>query len=121
MSDVPSQPESAQEQLRTNLAALAHLLRTTRQLGPEAQEELAEIVDELGRTITSGPAASAETANLAASAAHLVDALCQKKDSGILSEARNRVENAIVAAEARAPFAAGLAQRLVDVLTDIGI
>jgi hypothetical protein len=121
MSDQSTEGRPLRTDVQDNLTALAQLLRTAHQVGPEARRELAEIVDELAKALGSVPAPSTEMTALAATTGHLVEALHQQKDKGILSDARSRVENAIVTAEAKAPFAAGIAQRLVDVLTDLGI
>jgi hypothetical protein len=121
MSDQPTEARPTRTDVQSNLAALAQLLRKTHHVGPEAQRELAEIVEELAKALGAVPAPSTEMAALAASTGHLVEALHEQKDKGILSDARARVEKAIVTAEAKAPFAAGIAQRLVNVLTDLGI
>ncbi|SRR6266849_5353138 len=121
MSDQPTEGRPTRTDVQSNLAALAQLLRKTHHLDPEAQQELAEIVEELAKALGTAPAPPAEMTALAASTGHLVEALHQHKDKGILSDARARVEKAIVTAEAKAPFAAGIAQRLVVVLTDLGI
>jgi hypothetical protein len=121
MSDQLSERQPSPADVQSNLAALAQLLRKAHHLGPDAQRELAEIVEELAKALASVPAPSGELAALAASTGHLVEALHHQENQGILSDARARVEKAIVSAEVKAPFAAGIAQRLVDVLTDLGI
>jgi hypothetical protein len=121
MSDQPAEGRPSRADVQDNLTALAQLLRKTHHVGPEAQRELAEIVEDLAKALASAPAPSTEMTALAASTGHLVEALHQQKDKGMLADARARVEKAIVTAEAKAPFAAGIAQRLVDVLTDLGI
>jgi hypothetical protein len=121
MSDQPSEERPPRVDVQANLTALAHLLRKAHQLGPEAQQELAEIVEELGKALALVPAPTLEMSTLAASTQHLVEAIHRQENQGILSDARARVEKAIVNAEVKAPFAAGIAQRLVDVLTDLGI
>ena len=40
---------------------------------------------------------------------------------GVLAAARHRLEEAVVAAEARAPTVAGVARRLLDALSSLGI
>ena len=121
MSDQATEGQPLGTDVRDNLTALAQLLRKAHHVGPEARRELAEIVEEFAKALGSVPAPPTEMTALAASTGHLVEALHQQKDKGILSDARSRLEKAIVTAEAKAPFAAGIAQRLVDVLTDLGI
>ena len=101
--------------------AVAQLLREAHHLGPEAQRELADLLDELGAALASDAVPPAEKAHLADSAAHLVRALHQQHDEGLWGRARHRLEQAIVAAEAQAPVAAGVARRLVDALANLGI
>jgi hypothetical protein len=102
-----------------NLHAIAQLLRQADHLDPEAQKAVADLVDEMARRLA--PAASTETAQLADSTAHLLQALHDQQDARAMMRARGRLEQAIVNAEARAPVAAGLAQRILDALASWGI
>jgi hypothetical protein len=121
MTDQPSGAPPTQAELQANLAALAQLLRKTHHVGPDAQRKLAELVQELSQALAAPAVPTAEVAALASSTGGLVRALHEQADTGKLGEARDRVNRAIFAAEARAPFAAGIVQRLVDVLSDLGI
>jgi hypothetical protein len=121
MSDQPASTPPTQGELQANLAALAQLLRKTHHIGPEAQQKLAELVQELSLALAAPSVPTTEVAALASSTGGLVHALHEQADTSRLGEARARVNRAILAAEARAPFAAGIVQRLVDVLTDLGI
>ena len=87
----------------------------------EAQEALADLVDELGKTLTPTALASSETAHLATSAANLARTLHQEHSPTLLSAAKQRLEQAALRAETQAPVAAGIARRLLDVLADLGI
>jgi hypothetical protein len=100
---------------------VAQLLRQGDPLKPEARQALADLVDELAPALRSTALPFAEVAHLNDSMTHLVQAIQQGHDSGLLAAARDRVERAIVAAEAHAPVAAGIARRLIDVLSNIGI
>jgi hypothetical protein len=119
MTEQPSGAAPTQAELQANLATLALLLRKTHHVGPEAQQKLAELVQELSQALAAPSVPTSEVAVLASSTGGLVRALHEQADTGKLSEARDRVNRAILAAEARAPFAAGIVQRLVDVLTDL--
>jgi hypothetical protein len=122
MTEQSSGVPPSQAELRANLAALAELLRKKHHIGPDVQARIAELVQEMNQALASSPGVpSAEVAALASSTGGLVQALRGQADTGALGEARDRLDRAILAAEARAPFAAGIVQRLVDVLTDLGI
>ncbi len=113
----PGQPPD----LAARLHAVAELLRTADHLGPETQSELAEVIDELSSTLEHTPLPPAEAAHLADSAAHLADALKHDKDAAPLGAARDRLLEAAVAAEARAPAASSLIRQMADALSNIGI
>lgn len=109
------------ERTRADLQEVAKLLRDSDHLGPEAQEALVELVDELVGALASGRPAPAEAEHLADLTVHLLDALHQRHDRTMLTAARTRLEEALNRAEARAPIAVNLAWRLLDALAGIGI
>ena len=112
----PSRPEIA-----ASLHAVSQLLRQAHHLSPEAQETLAELVDELGRAIGSGTASPEELARLQESTARLLEAVHQQRDEGVVAAARDRLEEAVIGVESRAPVVAGVARRLLDALSNLGI
>jgi F0F1-type ATP synthase membrane subunit b/b' len=116
LSDLPADPN-----LEAKLRSIAQLLRQADHLGPEAQKALAEIVEELGRALHSTSVSSDEAKSLADSTAHLVQALHQKENQGLLVAARDRMKQAITQVEYQAPFAAQIAGRLLDTLASFGI
>jgi hypothetical protein len=121
---MPEQPAAGSpnpSEIQHRLQTIAQRLREARHLEPEAQQELAAIVEELGKALAAAPLPSTELAHLSDSTAHLVHALHEKHDTGLLASARNRLQEAIVRAETRAPVAAGLARQLVDTLSNLGI
>ena len=113
----------AQEQpdMSGRLHEIAQLLRGTHHLGPEAQQALAELADELGNLLDPAVPAPAEAGPLLESTAHVVAALRQKHGSGPLSAARERLEAAVAKFGARAPGTADFARRLLDTLANLGI
>ena len=118
----PFQPNpSAHPEVEASLHAVSQLLREAHHLSPEAQQTLAELVDELGRALGSGTAAPEELAHLRASATRLIEAVRQRHDEGKMAAARDRLEEAVIGLEARAPVAAGVARRLLDALANLGI
>ena len=104
-----------------DLHALAQKLRDAEDLGPEAQQAIADLLDELARAIPSSGVAPAETAHLAEGAAHLAMALHERHEPGALAAALERFEAAINRAEAKAPMASGIARRLIETLANLGI
>jgi hypothetical protein len=102
------------------LHVIAELLRNPRPLTPEVRTALADLLDEFGGSLAPAAVPPAEVQHLAESTAHLARAL-HKKDPGYLASARDRLEQAVLAAEAQAPTAANLARRLLDALANIGI
>jgi hypothetical protein len=78
-------------------------------------------VDELGNALTGSPVPSPELAHLSESTSHLVQALHERHDTGVLAAARDRLNEALVRAESGAPNIAGLARRVIEALSNIGI
>ncbi len=121
MPEQPPPDVPAPAEVQTTLHTIARLLRENPHLGPEEQRALADLVDELGHALHPATVPSEEMAHLAESTTHLVQALHQGHGAGLLSSARNRLEQAIIRAEAQAPVAAGVARRLLDTLANLGI
>jgi hypothetical protein len=120
---VPSVPE-----VRARLRDTARLMRESAAVDPDVRQAVADLLDELDRALAApagDPAAlgtpPAEVARLAEGATHLAEALHRGHDRGILATARDRLERLVLQAEARAPTAVGLAQRLIDALATLGI
>jgi hypothetical protein len=106
--------------VQASLHVVAELLRNPRPLTPEVRAALADLLDEFGGSLAPTAVPPAEVQHLAESTAHLARAL-GRKDPGYLASARDRLEQAVLAAEAQAPAAADLARRLLDALANIGI
>jgi hypothetical protein len=113
--------EEPPSDVRARLQNISESLRKADHLDPQAQRELAGLVEELGKAIDFAPVPSGELAHLTDSATHLLQALEQRRDTGVITAARERLERAIVSAESRAPFVAGIAQRLLATLANLGI
>jgi hypothetical protein len=116
-----AEPERAPQAqgIHSSLHALAQSVRDAPALGREAQQALAELLDELSRAVAAGQPAES-LAPLAASATQLVQAIGQQ-DQGLIAAARQRLAHAVFRAEAQAPVAAGIVERLLDALSSIGI
>jgi hypothetical protein len=120
MPDTPEPTPSVQE-VEARLHEVAKLLRKSRSLDAEAKSVLAELVDELSTALAAGNVPPAEVARLAESTVHLAESLQHPHDKGLLGNARDRLEGAVIDAEAHAPVAVGLARRFLDALANIGI
>jgi hypothetical protein len=121
---MPEQPPSATPApagVQASLHTIAEILRDPQPLSHEVRRVLADLVDELGRVLTTTAIPPAEVAHLAESTALLARAVHRREAPGRLTAARDRVEAAILAAESNAPLTAGLARRLLDTLANIGI
>jgi hypothetical protein len=106
---------------RVKLQEVALKLRAGDHLGPEAQQALADLLDELANALPPAGPASAEANHLAASAAHLADALHQRHEGRSLAAALERFEASVARAEAKAPMASGIAHRIIEALANLGI
>jgi hypothetical protein len=118
MSDIPT-PSVADVQRRLHDVAVT--LRESTTVDPESRRVLAELVEELSRTLNSGNVPPSEVAHLAERTAHLAESLHHQQDLTIVGRAREGLEGAVVRAEAQAPVAVGLARRVLDALANIGI
>ncbi len=114
-------PPSMSATIQSSLHAIAEVLREPHPLSAEAQEALAGLMDELSHVLAAPEPPPQTVAHLAESTARLVQAVHRREDAGLLAAARNRVEQAILGAEAHAPLAAGIARRVLDALANIGI
>jgi hypothetical protein len=113
-------PSTEIASVRTRLQEIVPLLRETRHIEPDVQQALADLVDELIRVMDPHAPAD-QSAHLAESSTHLVEALHRKHHAGLIAAAKQRLEEAATRAEAEAPVATGLARRLIDTLANMGI
>src|SRR5262249_53327433 len=116
----PSRGPSGSD-LVDRLHEIARLLQTADHLGPEAQQALARLSEDLSNALDPSASPSPEEAELVHSTGRVVEALHNAHDAGPLEAARERLENAAAALEARAPTVAGVARRLLDTLSNLGI
>jgi hypothetical protein len=115
----PAEPESPSS-VRAQLVELAGHLKDVAHLEPAAQRALADLVVELAGALD--PAATSEQrAHLADASAQLVRALHEQHNEGLVAAAKHRLEEAAARAEATAPVATGVARRLIELLSELGI
>jgi hypothetical protein len=96
-------------------------LRKAGHLVPQAQRELADLMEELAGVLTTSSAPSADKAHLAESAAHMAQAIQQRQQESGLAAARRRLEESALKAESTAPLATGIVRRILDALANLGI
>lgn len=113
-------PEHTPDQVRARLQELARSLRAAGHLEPEAQQELADLMEELAGVVALAPTAD-QTTRLAEHAAQLAQALHQQHDEGLLAAAKKKLEQSALRAEEEAPLATGIVRRLIDTLANLGI
>jgi hypothetical protein len=121
MADEPVLKTPSVPEIQARLQTVARMLQRSHSLDSASQQALSELVQELGAAIGSAQVPAAELAHLADSTARLAESLHHQHDQGLLGQARDRFEKAVVRAEARAPFVSGLAQRLLETLANLGI
>ncbi len=102
------------------LHEVARLLRDAKHLGPQERASLAALADELAKALGTSPVPSAEEMQLAQLSSQLIQAL-HRQEEAPLAATRHRLQEAILAAEVKAPFAASLARQLLDILANLGI
>jgi hypothetical protein len=107
--------------VQASLHAIGQALREPHPLSAEAQDALADLLDELGNLLAAPEAPPEAVRHLAEGTARLVQAVHARADAGLLAQARDRVERAILAAEVQSPLLAGIARRFLDALANIGI
>ncbi len=121
MAEQPLPSPPAAPLVLANLHAIAQLLREGQHLSREEQGLLGELVDELATALTSPQGPSPELVRLADSTVHLLQAVHQRHDTGLLASAQSRLEETLGDAEARAPVLVGFVRRLMEALAGSGI
>jgi hypothetical protein len=121
MSEPPTGAPSTQAQVQAYLHTIAHLLRDMPRLDRETQQLLAELVDELGRTLEAQTVPAAELQHIADQMRQLIEASHRGESEGIVGQVRGRLERAATALESRAPLVTGLTRRLIETLAELGI
>ena len=121
MPESPQGSPTGGTQVPAQLHEAARLLREAEHLQPEERQSLADLADELARVLSTSPVPSTEELQLAELTRQLIQALHEQEDPAPLAATRHRLQEAILAADVKHPFAAGLARQLLDVLANLGI
>ncbi len=121
MSEPDKKSAPSPEQRAATLHAVALALRDTPHLGREAKQALADFLDALDDPQTTAGAPPEDVNRLTDRATKLLHALRHQHDAGVLAEARDRLEEAVLRVESAAPVTAGAFRRLLDALANIGL
>lgn len=121
MPELPASGPSKEQTVQASLHAIAQVLRDPHPLSGDAQDALAQLIDELGSALAQPEAPPETVRHLAETTAALVQALHQRQDEGLVARARDRVEQAMLGVSAQAPNATGIVRRFLDALANIGI
>jgi hypothetical protein len=121
MTEQPQPGKPTREEIQARLQEVSRLLHGSDSLNLESRQALIELVDSLGDSLEKSDIPAEEIEHLAESTAHLAESLHHQHDQTMLSRARERLEEAVVKTEARAPFVSGIARRLLDALANLGI
>jgi hypothetical protein len=101
------------------LREVARLVREADHLDPDAQQSLADLAEQMADNLSRAHVPTPEEAELGKLAGELIEAL--RREENPAAGTRHRLQEAIVAAETRAPLAAETARELLDVIANLGI
>ncbi|WP_406698521.1 hypothetical protein V5E97_06530 [Singulisphaera sp. Ch08] len=118
MQEPSSKGEEPNPSISKDIEKLAQRLREAEHLEPEVRAEMADLLADL--TAVLHPP-EPQTEALAESTAQLVRAVSDQHEPGLIEAAKERLEEAVVRAETKAPVATEIVLRLIDVLSGIGI
>jgi hypothetical protein len=121
MPERENQAAPSPEERAAALHAVARALRETPHLGRKAKQALADFLDALEDPETTAGASPADVRRLTDRATQLLHAIRHQRDAGVLVEARDRLEEAVLRVESGAPVLAGAFGRLLDALANIGV
>lgn len=121
MTEQPQPGNPSRAEIQARLHEVARLLHSSESLNVESRQALVELVESLGDSLEKSDIPADEIEHLAESTAHLAESLHHQHDQTLLSRARERLEEAVIKTEARSPFVAGIARRLLDALANLGI
>ena len=120
MPEQPSKAETPDPSIGSDIEELARRLGGVKHLEPEARATLADLLRKLAAELDQAEP-SAHKEQLAESAAQLVRAVKDQHEPRVVEAARERLEEAVARAEAKAPVATDLVLQLINLLADLGI
>jgi hypothetical protein len=114
----PQQPPS---DVAARLREVARLVRGADHLDPEARQTFADLAEQMADNLSRPHAPGAEEVELGKLAGELIAALHREEEAAPVAASRHRLQEAVVAAQTRAPLAAETARELLDALANLGI
>jgi hypothetical protein len=117
----PSTPFADPDEARALLRVVAHLLYQADQLGPEAQRSLGEFLNRYADALEEPKISAEDLTRLTERAFQLAQTIHQGEERGVVTTVRDRLEAAIIAADAEYPTASGIGRRLMETLSNLGI
>ena len=120
MPEQPSAGNTPGPSIGSDIEELARRLGGVEHLDPTARATLAGVLRKLAAELDQSEP-SAQKEHLAETAAQLVRAVQDQHEPGLIAAARERLEGAVVRAEAKAPVATDLVLQLIDTLAHLGI
>ena len=120
MPEQSSTGETPDPAVESDIEELARRLGGVEHLEPEARATLAGLLRKLAAELDLAEP-STQKDQLAETAAHLVRAVKDQHEPGLVEAARERLEQAVARAETKAPVATDLVLQLIDVLAGLGI
>jgi hypothetical protein len=121
MTDQNSREAANLTSVQAELHEAAESLRKADHLRPALQKELADLLDEISRTVASTGPASPDLLQLGRSAMELARHLHQQHKGGRLAAVKEQLQRALARVEMESPQLAALAQPIIDALVNMGI
>jgi hypothetical protein len=120
VSEQPSTGKAPDPSMESNTEELARRLGGFEHLEPEARATLAGLLRKLAAELEHAQP-SAHKEQLAEGASQLVRSVKIQHEPRLVAAARERLEEAVARAEAKAPVATELVLQLIDILARLGI
>jgi hypothetical protein len=109
MAEEPATDGLSAAQIQSSLAAVAQFLREAHPLTPEAQQALADLLDELSKSLNCATASDAEGEQQ------------EGHNATLLAAAKERLQETTLRAEVGAPTLTGIVERFLETLANIGV
>jgi hypothetical protein len=113
-------PQQLPSDVAARLREVARLVREADHLDPKAQQTLADLAEQMADNLSRPHAPTAEEVELGKLAGELIAALHREEEAPVAAT-RNRLQEAVLAAQTRAPLTAETARELLDALANLGI
>jgi uncharacterized protein DUF4404 len=117
---MPEPQQSSATVVPARLRELARLVRQADHLDPAAQKSLADLAEQMADRLSQPHVPTAEEVELGRLAGELIEAL-HSEEKAPAASTRHRLQDAIVAAETRAPLVTETARELLDTIANLGI